>query len=53
MKTPNLIHSREKRTEIRKRAKSLYDEQLELSTDRRDSYRLLDEGTVVDAYGRP
>ena len=48
----NIIDEREKRTIYRKLKKKEFDEILTLSVDSGIKVRLLDEGTVVDAYGR-
>lgn len=54
MKTPELINDREKRTEIRKTAKFIYDEQISLKAGSKGTkHRLLDEGMVVDSAGNP
>lgn len=49
----NIIDEREKRTIYRKLKKKEFDEILTLSVDSGIKVRLLDEGTVVDAYGSP
>lgn len=49
----NIIDEREKRTIYRKLKKKEFDEILTLSVDSGLKVRLLDEGTVVDAYGSP
>ena len=49
----NIIDERDKRTIYRKLRKKEYDNILTLSVSDGQKVRLLDEGTVVDAYGSP
>lgn len=49
----NIIDERDKRTIYRKLRKKEYDDILTLSVSTGEKVRLLDEGTVVDAYGGP
>lgn len=49
----NIIDERDVRTVYRKLRKKEYDEQMKLSVETSDRVRLLDEGMVVDAGGRP
>ncbi len=49
----NIIDERDVRTVYRKLRKKEYDDMISLSVSSGQEVRLLDEGMVVDAYGRP